>query len=73
MPMSAIKIYMEQLRKQQAQFRIILGEAALLPHMDEDGRSNWHREMNEIFQIEKKPAQSIAMLRSIGIGVYKEK
>lgn len=72
MPMSAIKAYMEQLKKQQAQSRIILGEAASLPHMDEEGRNNWSREIDEILQIERKVISSPAMLRSIGIGVYKE-
>lgn len=74
MPMSAINMYLEQLRKQQAQLRIILGEAATVPHMDGDGRSNWSREINNILQIERKTkmVSSPAMFKSIGIGVYKE-
>lgn len=63
---------MEQLRKQQAQSRIILGEAASLPHMDEEARNNWSRDIDEILQIERKAVTSPAMFKSIGIGVYKE-
>lgn len=63
---------MEQLKKQQAQSRIMFGEAASLPHMDEEARNNWSRDIDEILQIERKAVTSPAMFKSIGIGVYKE-
>lgn len=75
MPMSAITLYMEQLRKQQAQYRIIVGEAASVPHMDQDGRNNWSKDIEEILHgaAKSKTVSSPGMFKAIGIGVHKEK
>ncbi len=74
MPHSAIQLYLEQLQKRQAELRLLLGEAATVPHMDEEGRRNWTREINEVLHSERK-AQTVSspeMLRAIGIGFHKE-
>ena len=48
MPHSAIQLYLEQLQKRQAELRLMLGEIATVPHMDEEGRRNWMREIHEV-------------------------
>ena len=74
MPHSAIQLYLEQLQKRQAELRLLLGEAATVPHMDEEGRRNWTREINESLHGERKAqiVSSPEMLRAIGIGFHKE-
>jgi hypothetical protein len=68
--MSAIKLYMERLPRQQAALRMILGEAATVPHMTDDGRRDWSRVIEEMLYGEKpKKVSSPAMLKMIGIGV----
>jgi hypothetical protein len=74
MPHSAIQLYMERLKKRQAEMRLMLGEAATVPHMDEDGRKNWSNEIEEILHGAVKPkiVSSPGMFKAIGIGVHKE-
>jgi len=71
MPMSAIQLYMEGLPKQKAAFRMILGESASVPHMNEDGRRDWSRAIEDILFGDRKPKQvsSPAMMKMMGIGV----
>ena len=74
MPHSAIQLYMEKLHKRQAELRLILGEAATVPHMDADGRNSWSLEVDEVLHGERKQKSvpSPSMLRAIGIGFYME-
>lgn len=75
MPHSAIQLYMEKLKKRQAEMRLMLGEAATVPHMDKDGRSHWSKDIEEILHGAVKPkiVSSPGMFKAIGIGVHKEK
>jgi hypothetical protein len=71
MPHSAIEQYMNKLEKHHAILRLMMGEAAKLPHLEEDGRRDWARSIEEILYGDEKPKKvsSPAMLKMIGIGV----
>lgn len=73
MPHSAIDLYMEKLEKHRAMLRLMMGEAAKLPHMEEDDRSEWAHEIEEILNDGQRPAKVAprAVLKMIGIGVRK--
>lgn len=73
MPHSAIEHYMNKLEKQQAMLRLMMGEAAKLPHMEEDGRREWANEINEKLNDGKRQTKQapIAVLKMIGIGIRK--
>lgn len=74
MPHSAIDHYMKKLEKQQAVLRLMLGEAAKLPHMEEDGRREWANEITEKLNDGKRQTKHvpIAVLKMIGIGIRKQ-
>ncbi len=73
MPHSAIEHYMSKLEKQQAILRLMMGEAAKLPHMEEDGRREWANEINEKLSDGKRQTKQVpvAVLKMIGIGIRK--
>lgn len=73
MPHSAIEHYMKNLNKQQAMLRLMLGEAAKLPHMEEDGRREWADEISEILNDGKRQVKHVpaVVLKMIGIGIRK--
>lgn len=64
---------MAKLDKQQALLRLMLGEAAKLPHMEEDGRREWANEINEKLNDGKYQTKQVPLgvLKLIGIGVRK--
>lgn len=71
MPLSAIELYMDKLEKQRAIWRMMLGEAAKLPHLEDEDRRAWANEIEEKLNDGKRPERiaSRAMLKMIGIGV----
>jgi hypothetical protein len=72
MPHSAIELYMDRLEKQHARLRLMLGEAAKVPHMDDDGRREWANEIEEKLNSKRqsRPAP-LTVLKMVGIGVRK--
>ena len=68
MPHSAIQLYMEKLHKRQAELRLILGEAATVPHMDADGRNSWSREIDEVLHGEGLIHRDIKPSKIIFVG-----
>ena len=54
--------------------RLMLGEAATVPHMDEAGRNTWSKDIEEILHgaVKPKTVSSPGMFKAIGIGVHKE-
>lgn len=72
MPHTAIEHYMSNLEKNQAIFRMMLGEAAKLPHLDEDDRRAWANDIEEkIIGMNAKPRiTSLGALKNIGVGVH---
>lgn len=73
MPMSAIELYMAKLEKNRAIWRMMLGEAAKLPHLEEEDRRAWANEIEEKLHEGKKPVKVVsrAVLKMIGIGIRK--
>jgi len=72
MPHSAIELYMDRLEKQRALLRLIMGESAKVPHMTEDGRREWAKEIEEKIYGERKAKPApLAILKMVGIGVRK--
>jgi hypothetical protein len=71
MPLSAIEKYMERLEKHQALLRLMLGDAAKFPHLDDDDRHEWLRDIELKLNDGVKPVKVAppAMLKMIGIGV----
>lgn len=47
MPFSAIQAYLQQLPARQAELRLMIGDAASVPHWEKDTREGWVREMIE--------------------------
>lgn len=62
---------MDRLQKHHAMLRLMLGEAAKVPHMEDDGRCNWANEIEEILNDEKRQSRPapLAVLKMVGIGV----
>ena len=73
MPHSAIEGYMSQLEKNRAILRMMMGEAAKLPHMEEEGRSEWAADVNEKINggVRRTNIAPRAVLKMVGIGVRK--
>ena len=73
MPLSAIELYRKNLAKQQAITRLMLGEAASVPHMNEDARHERASEIQEILNDGKRQSipAPLAILKMVGIGVRK--
>jgi hypothetical protein len=71
MPHSAIEGYMSQLEKNRAILRMMMGEAAKLPHMEDEGRREWAADVNEKINggSQRKQVAPRAVLKMIGIGV----
>lgn len=70
MPMSAIQCYMERLPKLQAKLRLMLGEAATVPHMEQDARQDWARDLSSMLDDgRKRETPPPAVLRARGVGV----
>lgn len=71
MPMSAIKLYMNRLTKQRARMRLMLSEAASVPHMTEQGHLDWKNDINGLLNDGRKITKSAAPadLENIGISV----
>lgn len=68
MPLSAIGHYMSLLTKRQAEMRMMQGEAASVPHMDEDAHREWAKNINQYFEGEQsKEAATPKKLMGIGI------
>ena len=64
---------MTKLSKQQAMMRLMLGEAARVPHMDDDARGEWASDIKDKLndgrhQVKQAP---LAVLKMVGIGVRK--
>lgn len=73
MPMSAIELYMGKLEKNRAIWRMMLGEAAKLPHLDDEDRRSWANDIEELINDGKRIERIAppAMLNMIGIGIRK--
>jgi hypothetical protein len=73
MPHSAIEQYMGKLEKHRAVLNLMMGEAAKLPHMDDDSRREWANEINEKLINGKHHVKSapLAIYKLVGIGVRK--
>lgn len=73
MPHSAVELYFEKLPKHQAVLRMMLGEAAKLPHMEEDAQHEWINQVEEAMHEGKRPVKiaPIELLHAIGIGIRK--
>lgn len=73
MPMSAIELYMGKLEKNRAIWRMMLGEAAKLPHLEDEDRRAWANEIEEKLYDGNRPTKIVprALLKIIGIGVRK--
>lgn len=73
MPMSAIELYMAKIEKNRAIWRMMLGEAAKLPHLEEEDRREWAREIEEKVNDGKRPVKVVSpvALKLIGIGIRK--
>lgn len=73
MPHSAIEGYMNQLEKNRAVMRMMMGEAAKLPHMEEDSRREWAADVEEKINsgVRRTNVAPRAVLKMIGIGVRK--
>lgn len=73
MPHSAIEQYMAKLEKHQAMLRLMLGEAAKLPHMDDDGRRDWASDIEDKLHDGKHQVKyaPLAVLKLVGIGLRK--
>jgi hypothetical protein len=73
MPHSAIALYMDKLAKQHAILRLMMGEAASVPHMDDDGRRERANEIEEKLNDGKRQIRPapLAVLKMVGIGVRK--
>lgn len=71
MPISAIEMYMLKLAKHQATMRLMLGEAAKLPHIEEDDRKEWVRDIEEKLNDGKRVERVVppAILKMVGIGI----
>mgnify|MGYP000964670546 CR=1 FL=1 len=69
--MSAIGLYMERLPRHQATVRLMIGEAASVPHMEESARIDWTQDLKDLLNEGTKPAApaSPAALKMAGIGV----
>lgn len=73
MPMSAIELYMAKIEKNRAIWRMMLGEAAKLPHLKEEDQHEWAREIEEKIHDGKRPVKvaSPVALKLMGIGIRK--
>lgn len=73
MPHSAIDLYMGKLEKHKGMLRLMMGEATKLPHMEEDDRREWAREIEKTLNDGERPVKVAprAVLKMIGIGVRK--
>jgi hypothetical protein len=73
MPHSAIEQYIGKLSKQQAIKRLMLGEAAKLPHMLDEARQEWAQDIDEKISggVRPKKVAPLAVLKMMGIGVRK--
>lgn len=74
MPFAAIQAYLKELPVRQAELRMMMGEAASVPHWEKDTRESWARELGEMMgQGPKQGAKvaSPAMLAQRGIRVMK--
>jgi hypothetical protein len=68
MPLSAIGHYLDLLPKRQAEMRMMQGEAASVPYMDEEKHSEWKNSINQFFEHEHKTeAATPSKLLRIGI------
>ena len=71
MPHSAIEGYMNNLEKNHALMRMMMGEAAKLPHMDDDARREWANDIDEKINGSKRQIRIAprAVLKILGIGI----
>ena len=64
---------MDKLEKNHAMLRLMLGEAAKVPHMEEEGRRDWANDIEEKLNdgIRQSRPAPLAVLKMVGIGVRK--
>lgn len=64
---------MKKLDQHHAVLRMMLGEGAKVPHMDEEHQREWANELEEEIHGGKPPVRiaSRAVLKMIGIGIRK--
>lgn len=68
MPLSAIGHYMDLLPKRQAEMRMMQGEAASVPYMDEAKHGEWVQSVNRYFETELK-AEVVTPRKLMGLGI----
>jgi hypothetical protein len=68
MPLSAIRNYAETLDRRQAEMRMMMAEAASVPHLDEAAHGEWARSIREYFESERR-AEIVAPRKLAGAGI----
>lgn len=68
MPFSAMQQYLRTLETRKAETRLMLGEAASVPHMDEEKHSAWAQSLKEYFESEPK-AKLVSPQKLMKIGI----
>lgn len=73
MPHSAIEQYMGKLNKYLAMWRLMMGEAAKVPYMEDDDRREWASDVEEKLNDGRKREKvaPAAILKMLGIGIRK--
>ncbi len=74
MPMAAIRHYLSELPKRQAEWRLMLVEAASFPHLTPSARRNLSRKIEEALDQDstvRKPLPAQLMLLGIGVEFVK--
>lgn len=71
MPLSAIHQYMDMLDRRQAEYRMMMGEAASVPYMDEEKHQEWYSTIQN--KIDKPKAASASKLAEIGVRMIRVK
>jgi len=65
---------MGKLEKHHAMLRLMLGEAAKVPHMEEQSRDEWANSIRETLNDGQRQTRHapLAVLKMVGIGVRKK-
>ena len=74
MPHSAIEAYMENIQRNHAALRMMLGEATRLPHFSSEGFDDWVADIREKMnqgKPKRTPVVSAAIMKIVGIGIRK--
>jgi hypothetical protein len=74
MPLAAIKVYMSKLTALKAQSMLMMGEAASVPHMEQDDRQAWADRLHDVIGAGSEGPQQPASPAQLALaGIYVEK